>query len=152
MKHRKILVPLDGSELSECALTFAKKLAKESLFGEIILLCIVEVRISIWHQMRGVDYFATKEKLMGRARDYLTNLKSKLCNEGYRVKVELIDSNMPARVISHYAQENFVDLIVMAIHGSYIVRKLKRMFGGVAYRVFDESQVPVLLIRPPEIK
>ncbi|RPJ70244.1 MAG: universal stress protein [Desulfobacteraceae bacterium] len=99
-----------------------------------------------------MDYFATKEKLMGRARDYLTNLKSKLCSEGYRVKVELIDSNMPARVISHYAQENFVDLIVMAIHGSYIVRKLKRMFGGVAYRVFDESQVPVLLIRPPEIK
>lgn len=152
MKHRKILVPLDGSELSECALIFAEKLAKESLFSEVILLCVVEVRISIWQQMRGVDYFATKEKMMRRAREYLAGLKTKLCDEGYHVKIELIDSNTPARVISRYAQENFVDLIVMAIHGSYIVRKLKRMFGGVAYRVFDESSVPVLLIRPQEIR
>lgn len=36
--YRKILVPLDGSELAECALNHAAKLLRDGLTGEIVLL------------------------------------------------------------------------------------------------------------------
>ena len=34
--YKKILVPLDGSELAECALNHVKKLFQDSLAGEVV--------------------------------------------------------------------------------------------------------------------
>ncbi len=38
--YQKVLVPLDGSELAECALDHVKKLAKEGFLEEIVLLSV----------------------------------------------------------------------------------------------------------------
>jgi len=148
MKYRKILVPLDGSELAECALPFARNLAKGVNFGEIILLYVVEINITTWQQIKGVDYYEARQTIINRAQKYISGVESKLSHEDYKVKAELIESNMSVRIISDYAQENFVDLIVMATHGYTGIKKIKRLLGSVAFRVLDESLVPVLLIRP----
>ena len=41
------MVPLDGSELAECALNHVKNLAKEKSIGEVTLLNVVKVTPSV---------------------------------------------------------------------------------------------------------
>jgi nucleotide-binding universal stress UspA family protein len=43
--YKKVLVPLDGSELAECALDHVKKLIKEGSVKEMTLLNVVKVDI-----------------------------------------------------------------------------------------------------------
>ena len=48
--YKKILVPLDGSELAECALNHVKKLFQDSPVGEVVLLNAVVVEIP-WREL-----------------------------------------------------------------------------------------------------
>jgi nucleotide-binding universal stress UspA family protein len=41
--YQKVLVPLDSSELAECALPEVKKLAQGGMVREIILLSVIEI-------------------------------------------------------------------------------------------------------------
>jgi nucleotide-binding universal stress UspA family protein len=43
--YEKILVPLDGSELAECALPHVESLAKGRQEAEVILLRVIEVEV-----------------------------------------------------------------------------------------------------------
>ena len=40
---KKILVPLDGSEMAECCLAHIRDLAKSNLVGEVTLLRVVQL-------------------------------------------------------------------------------------------------------------
>ena len=41
--YEKVLVPLDGSELAECALVHAETMVKEGFAGEITLFNVVKI-------------------------------------------------------------------------------------------------------------
>ena len=150
---RKILVPLDGSELAECALNHVKKLLQDSLVGEVVLLNAVVVEIP-WRELNArddahailFDYNAFVKTFMDKSRKYLARVQSRLASEGIKVKTETIESNMPSHTITDYAQKNGVDLIVIATHGYTGMKKM--MLGSIALKVLHESNVPVLLIRP----
>ena len=43
--YQKILVPLDGSKLAECALSHVTNMVKEGVAGEVTLLNVVNVYI-----------------------------------------------------------------------------------------------------------
>jgi nucleotide-binding universal stress UspA family protein len=174
--YQKVLVPLDGSDLAECALSHVTSLAKEGSVGEIILLNIVKIDIP-WAEMesmhpainaevtflnfvktdspradggnRSLDINALRERLFAASRTYLAEAETRLRSdaiEGLRVKAEVLESKRPAYSITNYAQKNGMDLIVMATHGRTGLKKL--LLGSVAFGVLNESHVPVLLIRP----
>ena len=148
--YKKVLVPLDGSELAECTLSHVKNLVKEESVGEVTLLNVVKVDFS-WEQMRseysvGVDINAIRETLFARSRKYLADKASQLESEGIKVKTESLEANRPADKIAEYAQEKGMDLIVIGTHGYTGFKKL--MMGSVAFSVLHQSHVPVLLIRP----
>lgn len=150
--YQKILVPLDGSELAECALNHVKKLFQDGPAGEVILLNAVVVEIP-WRELGAEDGHAIifdnnafVKTFMDQSREYLAGVKSRLSSEGIRVKTETIESNRPSSTITDYAQKNGVDLIVIATHGYTGMKKM--MLGSVALKVLHESNVPVLLIRP----
>lgn len=151
--YKKILVPLDGSELAECALNHVKKLFQDGPVGEVVLLNAVVIELS-WRELNAgdeghavlFDYNAFVKTFMDKSRKYLARVQSRLSSEGIRVQTETIESNGPSHTITDYAQKNGVDLIVIATHGYTGMKKM--MLGSIALKVLHESNVPVLLIRP----
>jgi nucleotide-binding universal stress UspA family protein len=151
--YKKILVPLDGSELAECALNHVKKLFQDGPVGEVVLLNAVDTEMP-WRELNtgeegrtiNFDYNAYVNTLMDKSRNYLVRVQSRLSSEGIKVKTEAIESNGPSQTIADYAQKNDVDLIVIATHGYTGMKKM--MLGSIALKVLHESNVPVLLIRP----
>ena len=145
--YKKVLVPLDGSDLAECALSHLKSLFKDGSVGEMTLLNIVTIDIP-WGGS-GSGYFdlnALREKVLASSRKYLGEVESRLSSQGIKVKTESVEANRPADTITDYAQKNGMELIIMATHGYTGLKKL--MLGSVASGVLSQSSVPVLLIRP----
>jgi nucleotide-binding universal stress UspA family protein len=145
--YKKILVPLDGSELAECVLDHVKVLVKEGSAGEVTLLNVVKVDAP-WAELYGknFDITAMREAYFASARKYLAKIESRLNSEGIKVKTESLEANSPAHKITEYAQENGMELIIMGTHGYTGLKKL--IMGSVAFGVLNQSHVPVLLIRP----
>jgi len=148
--YKRVLVPLDGSELAECALSHVKSLVKDRLAEEVIILNVFAVPVALLgaggETSAYVDVNAVEEKMKFDSLKYLADVKARLDAEGVKVKTESLEGNRAADVICNYAQKKDVDLIVLGTHGYTGLKKL--MFGSVALEVLHSSHAPVLLIRP----
>jgi nucleotide-binding universal stress UspA family protein len=145
--YQKILVPLDGSKLAECALPHVKNMLKDGSVGEVTLLNVVNVYIPGRGDLPGLsDVNAIRDNLFMESRKYLADVELRLGSEGIKVKTESLEGSRPADIISDYAQKNGIDMIVIATHGYTGLKRL--MLGSVALGVLHESHMPVLLIRP----
>ncbi len=139
--YKKISVPLDGSELAECALNHVKKLFQDGLIGEVVLLNAVVADIP-WRALNvGEERHSTTfdintiiKSLIDKSRKDLAKVTYRLSSEfssgGIKVKTEAIESNGPSHTITDYAQKNGVDLIVIATHGYTGMTKM--MLGSIA--------------------
>jgi nucleotide-binding universal stress UspA family protein len=146
--QKKVLVPLDGSELAECTLSYVKSLVEDGWVGEVTLLNVVKVDIP-WadaYDKKPIDLSEIRKPLLAKSRGYLAKVSSKLSSKGLKVKTKALEANRPADAITDYAQNNWMDLIVVATHGHTGLKKL--IMGSVASGVLNSSSVPVLLIRP----
>lgn len=141
--YPKVLVPLDGSELAECALAEVEKLVKGGFVREIVLLSIITLpQLALGE---GIDYQQYRKSHFEGFQDYLEKIRSRIASPGVEVSAEVQEGNA-AQMIINYVKKNAVDLIAIATHGYSGVKKL--MFGSVALQVLHEADVPVLLIRP----
>ena len=150
--YQKILVPLDGSKLAECALPYAEGLAKGCNTEEVILVSVTErvVGYRAWDDPgQELGYRLIPEavgKKEGQARKYLDRIAEGLEKKGIKVRTEVLLWK-PAEAIVSYAEHNGVDLIVMASHGRS--GSSRWAHGSVAEKVFRGSCVPVLMVRAP---
>lgn len=140
--YEKVLVPLDGSELAECALPHAVNLVREGVSKEVILLSVVDIPMTT----EKYDYSSLGMMMSTKAEKYLDDVQSRLESEGVKADTDVVEGTAASSIIE-YANKKAVDLIVIASHGYTGINKL--MFGSVALRVLHDSHVPVLLIRPP---
>jgi len=141
--YKKVLVPLDGSDLAECVLPEVRKLARGNVVGEFILLNVVEIPPVVLAD--GFDSVSLKNSLMNRAKMYLSEMQSDLNAEGLKVQTDVIVGTTAHSIIK-YAAENDIELIIIATHGYTGIKRV--MFGSVALKVLHDAHVPVLLIRP----
>ncbi len=139
--YSRILVPLDGSEMAECALEHARTIATGCNVPEVILMFVAE------HVSPGLYQSSeeAKEKLVTWGRDILARTEKKLAREGVAVRSVLMEGN-PSKVIIDYAAENGIDLIIMSTHGHSGITRWA--FGSVANKVVNSSTVPVLIVTP----
>ncbi len=145
--YQKVLVPLDGSELAECALSHVKSFAQEGSMVDVTLLNVFRFDLPwIDEYSQRIDINAIREPLLASSKKYLAEVESRLSSKGIKVKTESLEANGPATAITDYAQKNGMELIVMSTHGYTGFKKL--MLGSVAFGVLNQSPVPVLLIRP----
>ena len=164
--YKKILVPLDGSKLAECALPHAEELAKGCDTAEIVLISVTE-RVQGYRAVEGStepfvlsgggwgssiqpppqrfvpEAFGKKEKQADR---YLSRIAEKLQSKGIKVHTEVLFWP-PAEAIASYAEQKGADIIVMSSHGRSGVSRWAH--GSVADKVLRASCVPVLMIRAP---
>ena len=143
--YKRILVPLDGSQVAEAVLPQVHMLA-ECGGSEIILLSVVI------HP--NYDYFIPDPALATSVHDtehneaqaYLDRVAAKLRAGGLSVRTELCEGRV-AEAILEYADNTQADLIAMSTHGRSGVGRW--LIGSVAEKVMRAAKVPVLLVRPP---
>jgi len=147
--YKRILVPLDGSELAECALGHVRAIAESGGVDEVVLLSVYDPPF----QAGGVkSYIAAEhvieaeERLEADARGALNRAADKLRKEGITVRAELIIGTDAAAEILKFAEANKTDLIIISTHGRSGVSGW--VFGSVADRVVHRSNVPVLMVVP----
>jgi len=141
--YRKILVPLDGSELAKSALAQAEKLAK-TFDAEIILFQVVPF-MPIYGSPELVTPLIIDEKQKEAAEKYLANLTEELKKRGLRVAATVRTGQQVAVEIIDFAKETGVDLIVMCTHGRSGISRW--VLGSVALKILTRSETPILLIR-----
>jgi nucleotide-binding universal stress UspA family protein len=145
--YPKVLVPLDGSMLAECALTHVATMVQEGFAREVTLLTVVHIDAP-YSELYGAHFDISKMRkaYLDAARKYLEKVQARLATEGVTVKTEVVEHDRPAPAITDYAVKHGIDLIVIATHGYTGLKKL--MLGSVALSVLHDSRAPILLIRP----
>lgn len=142
--YKKILVPLDGSELAEAVLPHAEALAK-SEGAEIVILRVAVTPDSRMFSRNPALATNIVKEVEEETEEYIKAEVSKLRDEGVKVSGLTRDGYVPDMILS-VADETHADVIAMSTHGrSGITRWL---MGSVADRVVQHSHIPVMLIHP----
>lgn len=138
-----MLVPLDGSELAEVVFAYAKELAgRLSLDVTLLHVCSpTEQELAPMHR-------SYTEHMAGIVKLQVEAIQKKVGIQPGSKEVETrgeLAVGYPAEQILSYADENDIDLILMATHGRSGIRRWA--IGSVADKVLRASKVPVWLVR-----
>ena len=146
---KRILVPLDGSELAEQAIPVAARLARASgrtiVFVQVVLPPVEFGTYSV-EQEHVIDVKPSAyEKRLAEAESYLLGTANIHADVLAGIATEIdITTGAAAPTIFSTARLEEVDLIVMYSHGE---TGLKRwVFGSVAQQAVRHSPVPVLVL------
>ena len=141
LKH--LIIPLDGSRLSESALPPAVYLAQK-LQAAVTLVHVIEKNPPA--AIHGEPHLSKPEE----AEHYLDEVERRFFPSGLRVDKHVHKTAISdvAGSIAEHAIEFKSDLVVMCTHGRGGMRKL--LFGSIAQQVVSAKVAPVLLIRPTE--
>jgi len=147
----KILVPIDGSEHSDRALTYALDLA-EKYSAEIKLLSVAQPLVATGPMfltqpmippestaMYVNEIEAAHEKMLSDALKKVKEIKPSISIS------KLLVNGRPADKIVEIAKDGKYDLIVMGSRG---LGGIKEFFlGSVSDRVADEAPCPVMIVK-----
>jgi nucleotide-binding universal stress UspA family protein len=148
MTYRHILVPTDGSEISERAVEQAVSLA--AALGA--RLRVLHVQVSFPISLVGVGELvepSTVDALMAatqqRAETILGEAMVRAAAAGVEAEQSLLVNPQPHQAILEEARTHGCDLIVMASHGRRGLEGL--LIGSETQRVLTQSSCPVLVVR-----
>lgn len=141
--YKKILVPLDGSELAEKALVEAEQLAR-MLGSEIILFEVVPF-MPIYGSPELVTPLIVDEKQKESVEAYLAKVAGGLKQKGFNVSSMVKTGQQVALEIIDFAKERGVNLIIMCTHGRSGITRW--VLGSVTLKVLTRAETPILLIR-----
>ena len=148
--YSHILVPLDGSSISEEALLEVRRMLDKG--AKITLVTAVDVPELPAH---GFDMYGgivlsdseTQRQMEDWAKGYLENVASTLIGDGYEVKI-VVEIGDPAKVIADTATMEHVNAIVITTHGRSGVSRW--LFGSVTNKVLNVASCPVLVVPSQE--
>lgn len=139
--YRKILLPLDGSRLSEGVVAYTAQIAA-GVGAKITLLHVVTVQ----------EATAGAPMVTGAPDDvhlpegtYLKQVEENIRRYGAEVD-SWIAAGVPSVEVVRGAEEKGYDLIAMATHGRSGVGRW--VFGSTTDKVLHSSKLPMLLVRP----
>lgn len=146
--YQRILVPIDGSATSDCALVEAIKLARQHA-AQVELVNVYE-DILYWVDENYINYAELQETIRLNAEKLLTKAQAEVIQAGIPVEAKLIEAknNRIENVIIEEAKRWQAELIVIGTHGRSGFTRL--MLGSVAEGVVRSASIPVLLIRCTE--
>lgn len=177
MEHQEesamnILIPLDGSIVSESVLPAASTLAKEAGMHVTLITVVDPSGIhATWGRLPepgvpgstspfGVpapvgpaapragelveDVVQAQERARNEARDYLARVGRKYFKGAAETEV-LVGGNVTDEMLD-YIKANHVDLIAMATHGRTGLARI--VLGSVANTLVTSGVAPILLVRP----
>jgi nucleotide-binding universal stress UspA family protein len=144
---QRIVVGLDGSQVSETALRMGADLARR-LDVPLHLVRVADLAVVHWGANPAAAEYAELSDEMVREKEkatrYLETVEQPLRDEGLRVTTE-VRSGLAARELADAAGPE--DLLVVASHGRHGLERL--LLGSVAEEVAERSRAPVLIARGP---
>lgn len=139
----KILLPVDGSELSLAAVRFALDLAKKGLQVQAVLANVQEAsnlyELLVAHDPEVLDRVAAEAGL-----HTLQTARELLDTQGLAYEMEVARGD-PAHTLVAIAERFGCDMIVMGARGNSALRSA--MLGSVSNEVLHASAVPVLIVK-----
>lgn len=147
--YKQIMLPHDGSQLSDKALTEGIAFAKAS--GARVTL----IRVLAPYHVPGMGTYPTpvlkeierqhQEELEKGARNMLESAQRRVQSNGVQCDTVLCTGHSPYREIIDQATSRECDLILMASHGRRGVEGL--LLGSETVKVLTHSRIPVLVVR-----
>ncbi len=143
-KH--VLLPTDGSKLSEKSVRQGIKLAK-SLNARVTALHVIPKFHTFTYETEMLEltqpeYERATEK---RADEFLRTVEKIAANAGVECDTVHSTSDQPYEEIIKTAQKKDCDLILMASHGRHGIEGL--LLGSETQKVLTHSKTPVLVYR-----
>jgi nucleotide-binding universal stress UspA family protein len=134
----RVLVALDGSELSESALPLVRELAGV-VFHHITLQRVLPLSAAVPYRASVKKYLEAQER----------ELRAELAGSPCEVTSRLCDGVVPSEKIVEIAEEEGC-LVVMATHGWGGMKRL--ILGSVTNQVVHTAHVPVLVVHAADQK
>ena len=143
---KRVIIPLDGSELAEAILPFIIQIAGP-LDIEVTLVRVLqpvppEVVEGVGRVM--IDDVGQRQ---AEAQTYLADLATSIGTSGVRVRTD-VRIGVPVREIVECVRERDADLVAMTTHGRSGLGRF--LFGSVAEAVLRQAEVPVFFLRQTE--
>ncbi|MBO6918456.1 MAG: universal stress protein [Rhizobiaceae bacterium] len=132
-----ILIPVDLGDMSRATDNFKRAAELIDDGGKITLINVVE-DIPTYVEFEMPENYAAKH--MVTAQDHLQNMVK---NEGIKAGFDVLRGK-PGPAILDYAEENDIDLIIMASHKPELMDYL---IGSTAARVVRHAKCSVMVIR-----
>ncbi|KAB2903367.1 MAG: universal stress protein [Burkholderiaceae bacterium] len=143
-KH--ILIPTDGSALSDSAVTRGMRLAREAHARVTALYAMPEYQVLTYDAgMMGDTRELFETQTRARADTILGHVKHIADEEGVPCDLVAVANDRPYDAIIHTARERGCDLILMASHGRRGIEGF--LLGSETHKVLTHSKIPVLVHR-----
>ncbi len=145
---KNILVTTDFSDFSTAAIEYASSFAL--LYAATIhLVHVVEPRAIVGIHDIELNTGFRGEELEEKAREEMRKFVYWKLKNNTNME-QIILHGDPHREIVRYAQEREIDMIVIATHGRTGLAHI--LMGSVAEKILRLSAVPVLVVKPPELR
>ncbi len=142
-----IIVPVDGSEPSNAALSFALRMAIEDRASLTFVHAIEVTKIIAMTSASSIGPSYAIEAARDSGKEVLDEAKAQAANAKVDAAVELLEGDCVSSILE-LAQAKNADLIVVGSHGrSGISRAL---LGSVAEGILRRSPIPVLVTHAPK--
>jgi nucleotide-binding universal stress UspA family protein len=145
--EQKILVPLDGSALSERAIEPAEKIAK-GIGYEVVLFRVIDTRLETTLEAEPEQERRVASGIIEKATTYLEGIASRIEGKGIKTRIE-VGVGYPHSAILALADKEDVEFIIMSTHGRTGISRA--LMGSVAEKVVYSTKRPVMLVKPEKI-
>jgi nucleotide-binding universal stress UspA family protein len=142
---KRILVPTDGSDLSNKAIAAAIELAKTLKAGVVGMTTLEPYSYSNLSEYRPETLDDYEERMEKVGAERLARLADAAAQAGVPVETVSVKSFSPYEAIIDTAKGKGCDLIVMASHGRRGLNAV--LLGSETQKVLTHSSVPVMVYR-----
>ena len=144
----RILVPLDGSQVSLSVLPYVEELA-EALGADIVLFnAVLPLDIYPGTEMTPVRVGTIIDDLLAQGQSFLAEVAKEIEGRGKVKARSVVTIGFPVDEVGRVAAEVNAGLIALTTHGRSGVNRW--VMGSVADGVVRRSSLPCLLVRPQE--
>jgi len=145
---KKILLPIDGSDLSTRAIRQAVEFAREAGASLVAFYAAPAYHAVVFEGFVPPDYMApdrVKEATERQARRVLAPAEKACAKAGVPCEARFVVHDSPYEAIIAAAKKHRCDLIVMASHGRRGLTGL--LLGSETTKVLTHGRTPVLVLR-----
>jgi len=142
----KILLPVDGSELSLHEVRFALRLVAEGLQASFVLANVQEPA-SFYEMVTAPDPEVLDHVSQAAGQHMLAPAESLLRDAGIPYDVDVVSGD-PAHAMRDLIETHDCDMVILGTRARGLLRSALQ--GSVSQSLIHDSPVPVLLVKPPE--
>ena len=144
----KLLLPIDGSEVSSKAVRVALQLLQRGLVADIVL-ANVQAPANLYEMMTAPDPVVLERVRQAAGADILQSAQAVLTAAQVRFESE-VASGDPANTIIDIAERYGCDMIIMGARGTSALRSA--LLGSVSNEVLHTAKVPVMIVKADEAR